>query len=229
MSTRRQRTAVERGDFEPAGRLSLMPPLIAIGLAIALRRPVLALLAGIASAAFLLRWHSGSGVASAVAWSLPDVATRMLWPQIIDGTNAQIIGFTLAMFATVGVITRSGGMRGIVDAVARCATGARSAQLATWCVGVLVFFDDYASCILTGSTLRRVTDGYRVSREKLAYLVDSTAAPIASIAVFTSWIAYQVSTYAPQLPAAKSSASQGYAVFVETLPYRFYCVHRLLA
>lgn len=219
---------VEREDFTPASRASIVPPLLAIVLAILWRRPLAALFAGICCASWLLLSHAGAGWLSALFKVPWHVASELLWPQVADPTNLQIVGFTLAMIAMIGVMSRSGGMQGIADAIAARARGPRSAQTATWLVGVLVFFDDYASCILTGSTMRRVTDAYRVSREKLAYLVDSTAAPIASIAVFSSWIAFQVSTYAPQLPGAHMSVASGFAVFVETLPYRFYCVFTVL-
>jgi Na+/H+ antiporter NhaC len=221
------REAVERGDFAPARANSLLPPLVAIGLAVLLRRPVLALFAGIVTAAFLLRARAGAGALEAALGSVPELAGRMLWPVIADATNLQIVGFTVAMLGMVGVMSKSGGIRGTVDLVLKLASGAKSAAIATYLVGWLVYFDDYASCILTGSTLRPATDRFRISREKLAYLVDSTAAPIASVAVFTSWIAFQVSTYAPQLPAARMSAAEGFAVFVETLPFRFYCAFTL--
>lgn len=219
---------VEREDYSPPSRTSVVPPLLAIVLAILWRRPLAALFAGICCASWLLLSHAGASWWSALARTPWHVASELLWPQVADPTYLQIVGFTLAMIATIGVMSRSGGMQGIADAIAARARGPRSAQTATWLVGVIVFFDDYASCILTGSTMRRVTDAYRVSREKLAYLVDSTAAPIASIAVFSSWIAFQVSTYAPQLPGARMGVEQGFAVFVETLPYRFYCVFTLL-
>ena len=91
-------------------------------------------------------------------------------------------------------------------------------------MGLAVFFDDYANTILVGSTMRPLTDRFRIAREKLAYIVDSTAAPVAGLSIFSTWIAFEVSTFSAQLPAAGMSPDDGYSVFISTLPYRFYCI-----
>ncbi|NUP95985.1 MAG: Na+/H+ antiporter NhaC family protein [Planctomycetaceae bacterium] len=213
--------------WQSPARSSLFPPLVAILLAILFRKPIVALFSGVAVAMVLLRLRQGSGIGGALALSLPDVATRSFWPQLADTDKLLIIGFVVAMLSMVGVMTRSGGIRGLVDLVARLAKSARSTQIATWLMGLAVFFDDYANCILVGTTMRPLADRYRISREKLSYLVDSTAAPIAGISLFSTWIAYEVSTFAPQLPSAGLDANAGYAVFLETLPYRFYCIFTL--
>lgn len=215
---------VHREGWSAPQRWSVLPPLLAILLAIALRRPIIALFAGVWCAAALLRMEAGASLLSGVAAGLPDVATKMFWPELRDPSKQMIMGFVIAMLAMVGVMTVSGGIRGMVDAVSRLARGVKSTQVATWLMGMAVFFDDYANCILVGTTMRPLADRFRISREKLSYLVDSTAAPIAGISIFSTWIAYEVSTFAPQLPAAGLSVADGYAVFVETIPYRFYCL-----
>ncbi len=222
------RQRAELVGWTPPERSSLYPPLVAILLAVVFRRPVLALFSGVWVAMVLERLQSGSGIGRALAASLPDFATRSLWPQLADPDKLLIIGFVIAMLSMVGVMTRSGGIRGLVDSVARFARGARSTQVATWIMGLVVFFDDYANCILVGTTMRPLSDRFRISREKLSYLVDSTAAPVAGISIFSTWIAYEVSTFAPQLPAAGLSSDQGYAVFIESLPFRFYCIFTLV-
>ncbi len=221
------RETVTKGDFAPPRRTSLLPPMLAIALAIALRKPVLALFAGVWCAAALIRLGEGATLPMAIAGGLPDVVTRMWWPQLASPDKQLIIGFVVAMLAMVGVMTISGGIRGMVDSVSKLARGVRSTQIATWLMGIAVFFDDYANCILVGTTMRPLADRFRISREKLSYIVDSTAAPIAGISIFSTWIAYEVSTFAPQLPAAGLSIDDGYKVFVETLPYRFYCLFTL--
>ena len=209
-------------------RSSLYPPLVAILLAVVFRRPVLALFSGVWVAMVLARLKAGASVGGALAGSLPDFATRSLWPQLADHDKLLIIGFVIAMLSMVGVMTRSGGIRGLVDSVAKFARGTRSTQVATWIMGLVVFFDDYANCILVGTTMRPLSDRFRISREKLSYLVDSTAAPVAGISIFSTWIAYEVSTFAPQLPAAGLASDQGYAVFIASLPFRFYCIFTLV-
>jgi len=170
---------------------------------------------------------TGASVIGGIASGLPDVVTQMWWPQFVDPGRQLIIGFVIAMLAMVGVMTISGGIRGMVDSVAKLARGVRSTQIATWLMGIAVFFDDYANCFLVGTTMRPLSDRFRISREKLSYLVDSTAAPIAGVSIFSTWIAYEVSTFSPQLPSAGLTASDGYAVFLETIPFRFYCLFTL--
>lgn len=159
---------------------------------------------------------------------LPDWITRYLWPQVAREDRTFTILFVVFMLAMVGIVTRAGGVRGMMDAVARVARTVRSTQLAAWLMGLVVFFDDYANTILVGSTMRPLTDRFRVSREKLAYIVDSTAAPVAGLSIFSTWIAFEVSTFSAQLPAAGLTPSDGYAVFIETLPFRFYSILTLV-
>jgi len=223
-----ERVRAELAGWTPPERSSLYPPLVAILLAVVFRRPVLALFSGVWVAMLLARLKSGASIGGALAGSLSDFAVKSLWPQLASHDKLLIIGFVIAMLSMVGVMTKSGGIRGLVDSVAKFARGTRSTQVATWLMGLVVFFDDYANCILVGTTMRPLSDRFRISREKLSYLVDSTAAPVAGISIFSTWIAYEVSTFAPQLPAAGLTSDQGYAVFIASLPFRFYCIFTLV-
>ena len=214
------------GDFSPPGPTSLLPPLVAIALALLFRKPILALLAGVLAAGVLSRSDAGVLASLNPIAAVGDVGVAF-WGQFTDSDKAQVVGFVIAMLAMVGVITYNGGLRGVMDLVATRAKDARRTQIATWVMGLVIFFDDYANTILCGATMRPLTDRFRVCREKLAYIVDSTAAPVAGISIFSTWVAFEVSQYAPQLPAAGMSASDGYAVFVQTIPYRFYCLFAL--
>lgn len=209
-------------------RSSLLPPLVAIILALLLRRPVPALLVGVLCGAFLLQRSSGAGVLASTWNGGLDIVRKFLWSQMGDSTRLMIIAFVVAMLAMVGILTRNGGIRGIMNAVARLASTVRSTQFATYLMGLAVFFDDYANTILVGGTMRPLTDRLRIAREKLAYIVDSTAAPVAGISIFSTWIAFEVSTFSAQLPMAGLSPSDGYSVFLQTLPYRFYCIFSLV-
>ncbi len=216
--------SMARPDYSQPDRTALLPPLLAILMAVLFRRPVIALFAGVWSAAFLLRRAGGEDGVGALVTALPDVVTEFFVPQLTDNYRLQIVGFVFAMLAMVGIMTKSGGVRGMMNLVARLAHDARSTQLATWLMGLVVFFDDYANCILVGSTMRPLSDRFKIAREKLAYLVDSTAAPVAGISIFSTWIAFEVSTFSAQLPAANLPTTAGYQVFIETLPFRFYCI-----
>ena len=201
-------------------RASLLPPLLAIGAALVWRRTLPALFLGILAGSIAMAARNGAG-----GWAplrgLADVFGVYLWHELTDTFRFEIIGFIVALLAMVGVMSRAGGMAGLVERSRRFARSARSAQAMTWLSGLIVFFDDYANCMLVGSTLRPVTDRLRVSREKLAFLVDSTAAPVAGLSLLSTWIAYQVSLFAPQLSAAGID-QPAYAVFVASLPYRAY-------
>jgi len=214
--------------FHPPDKRALLPPLIAILLAVLIRRPVPSLLLGIVAGTYLLRRQLGASVAASLGNGTLDVGRTYFWSELVDPERYWIIAFVVFMLAMVGMITKNGGIRGLMDQVAGIAGSVRSTQVATYLMGLGVFFDDYANTILVGSTMRPLSDRFRIAREKLAYIVDSTAAPVAGISIFSTWIAYEVSTFSAQLPAAGLLATDGYAVFIETLPYRFYCIFTLV-
>jgi hypothetical protein len=208
------------------GRGALVPPLLAICVALALGRVLLALFAGIYAGAALLAASSGSALVAPLR-GLWDVFAVYFLRELTDTFRIEIIGFIVALIAMVGVASRAGGVRGLLERMLALARSVRSALLATWGMGLLIFFDDYANCMLVGSTMRPLTDRLRISREKLAYIVDSTAAPVAGISLLSTWTAFLVSVYSPQLPEV-GIGDAGYAIFLETLPYRFYCLLTLL-
>lgn len=216
-----------RTPWRPAGRRSLAPPFLAILVAILFRRPVLALASGVLAGTFLLRQGGSAEVFEALGLGFVDAFAVYLKSELVDRDRQYIIAFVMFMLAMVGVMTRAGGIRGLMDKISAFAYDVRRTQLATWLMGLVVFFDDYANTILVGSTMRPLTDRFKIAREKLAYIVDSTAAPVAGLSIFSTWIAFEVSTFSAQLPDVGLAASDGYGVFLRTLPYRFYCVFTL--
>ncbi|MBC8404775.1 MAG: Na+/H+ antiporter NhaC family protein [Planctomycetes bacterium] len=201
-------------------RWALIPPLLAILLAFLLRGTLLALSAGVLVGAAMLAWAEGS-----LIYTLRIAFGDILIGEILtDPFHLYILGFVLLLSATVAVITRMGGIDGMVKALLRYAKNSRSVQAIAYALGLGIFFDDYANTIIVGNSCGPLFDRMKVSRAKLAYIVDSTAAPVAGIAILSTWVAYQISTYAPQLPTVGIPASQGYALFLETVPYRFYCL-----
>ena len=209
--------------FAPPSKAALLPPLVAIALAVLFRRTVPALFLGVWVGATLLVLRGGGGLLAPVA-GLGDVVAVFLYGRLASWDNTRTILFVVAMLSMVGLLVRCGGLAGVMDAIARRARSARGSQLATWLLGLFVFFDDYSNTVLVGSTMRPLTDRFRVAREKLAYLVDSTAAPVAGLSLLSTWIAFEVSTFSPQLPSAGLSPGAGYGVFLETLPFRFYSI-----
>lgn len=191
--------------------LSLLPAVLAIALALVTRQVLISLLGGILAGAMLL---SGAALG-------PAATLDLLVGVIADADHVKIIVFTLGMGGMVGVAAQAGGTRGIVERVAGVARSARSASLATWAMGICIFFDDYASTLLVGNTMRPITDRVRISREKLSYIVDSTAAPIASIAIVSTWIGFEVSQLGDAMKASGIEGS-AYEIFLAGIPGRFY-------
>jgi Na+/H+ antiporter NhaC len=195
------------------GWVSLLPPLLAILLALLFRQVIPALLCGV--------W-----VGSWIAYGNPLVgALRTVDHYVVgalaDTDHVSIIVFSLLLGGMVGLISRSGGTVGLVDKLSPYATSSRRGQLVTWLMGIVIFFDDYANTLLVGNTMRPVTDRLRISREKLAYIVDSTAAPVASVALISTWIGYEVSLIDDSLRQIGSDLD-AYSVFLRSLPYNFY-------
>lgn len=195
------------------GWLSLLPPLISILLALVFRQIVPALLAGVWAGAWIL--HGGPLI------GMLRTMDRYIVGAASDADHVAIIIFSLLLGGMVGLISRSGGTIGMVEALTPFATSSRRGQLVTWFLGLLVFFDDYANTLLVGNTMRPVTDRLNISREKLAFMVDSTAAPVASVALISTWIGYEVSLIGDALREVGSSLD-AYAVFLQSLLYRFY-------
>jgi Na+/H+ antiporter NhaC len=207
----------------PYGPLSLLPPLAAIVLAIVTRRVVFSLCSGVFLGALIL---SGGNPWRAVAAMLED----HLWTSLTDPAHLRVFAFTALMGAMVGVVHRSGGMLGVVQLLAPWARGRRSGQIVTWLLGLAVFFDDYANTLLLGTTLRPLADRLGISREKLAYLADSTAAPVAGLALVSTWVAGEIGFIQAGFAGLDTGAGEvdAFRIFVATIPYRFYVLWALM-
>ena len=154
---------------------SILPPLIAIGLALWLRAVIPAIFLGIWVGMAL---ESGDGVGGVFTALLETFQVR-IFGVMLDPDHVSVLLFTGMIGGMVGIISRNGGMQGIVNLIVTWADNARRACLATATMGLAVFFDDYANTLVVGNTMRPVTDSMTVSRAKLAYIADSTAAPVA--------------------------------------------------
>ena len=206
----------------PYDWLSLAPPVVAIVLAIATRRAVLSLLAGIFCGALIT-----SGWQPLVA--LLDTCEVHLWPTFINPGKLRVFSFTLLMGAMIGVICRSGGMQGLIGLISPFAKTRRGGQIVTWLLGLVIFFDDYANTLLLGNTLRPLFDRLKISREKLAYLVDSTAAPVAGLALVSTWVAVEIEYVRDGLEMLDTDTPlQAIDLFIASIPYRFYVLAALL-
>ena len=211
------------------GWFSIVPPLVAILMALVFKEVITSLVVGV--------WIGALAVAGfdplAATWRLVDT---FVVPALgdVDGGHTQIVVFSLVLGGMVGIVSRNGGTMGIVEAVTPFARSARRGKLAAWIAGLAVFFDDYANTLIVGTSMRPITDRLRVSREKLAYIVDSTAAPVAALVPLSTWVGYEISLIADGLriaseqpgldPALAQSLAEAspFVIFVQSIPYRFY-------
>ncbi len=201
-------------EITALGWLSIVPPILAILLALTTRDVVISLFTAVFAGALF-----GNGWNPFVAFAR--TIDSYIVPAIVDQDHASILVFSALLGAMVGLISKSGGAIGIVERLKPYATSRRRGQLATWTMGLLVFFDDYANTLLVGPTMRPITDRLKISREKLAYIVDSTAAPVASLIPISTWIGFEIGLVGDAFSAIGSSRD-AFTTIVASIPYRFY-------
>ena len=206
-------------NAEKFGVLTLLPPLVAIILAFATKNVILSLVLGVMSGGFLLNLN-GINIFSALFNSFLDLVNRAV-SSLADPWNAGIILQVLAIGGVINLVAKMGGAKAIAEALAKKAKNARSAQLITWASGLLVFFDDYANALIIGPMMRPVTDKMKISRERLAFVIDATAAPVAGLAIISTWIGLEVGLIGDGFNAIGIETS-AFGVFLNTIPYRFY-------
>ena len=205
---------------------SLFPPVAAILIAVLSNRLILGLSTAVLAGGVL-------SVLDAVPLhqvplaGLHRAAIGYVWAPLESAFQLYILAFTASLIGMVRVTSLAGGNQGIASLLASRAGGARSTRVAAFLMGLAIFFDDYANTIVVGSTLRPIADRFRVSREKLAYLVDSTAAPIAGVALISTWIGYEVSLIEDLMRELRTGVS-GYQLFFSALPVRFYCLFTIV-
>ncbi len=196
------------------GLLSIIPPLLAILFALIFRQVILSLMLGIyVGAVFIYDYNPLTGLLRLV--------DKYIINSISDVSHIQIIVFTLFFGGVIGLISKSGGTRGIANVITKIAKNRKSTMLSAWLSGLVIFFDDYANTLIVGNLMRPVTDKMKISREKLAFIVDATAAPVASIFIISSWIGFEVGLIHDGLSMIGSDAN-AYTTFLATIPFRFY-------
>ena len=202
------------------GILSLLPPLFAITLAFLARQVLLSLFCGVWLGAVFIHGYNP------ILGFMKTIDTYLV-NSLADADHAAILIFSLTLGGMVGVISKSGGTQGIVQKLSKYANSPRGGQLATWTMGILIFFDDYANSLIVGNTMRPFTDKLKISREKLSYIVDSTAAPVASIALVSTWIGFQVGLIGDAFTGLNLSLNS-YTSFVESIPFASYSILSLI-
>ena len=202
------------------GILSIIPPLLAIALALIFRQVVISLILGIFSGALFI--YSFDPLTAFLR-----LIDKYIIAAVSDVSHTQIIVFTLLFGGVIGLISRSGGTTGIANSLSKLARTRKSGMIATWLSGLIIFFDDYANALVVGNLMRPITDNLKISREKLSFIVDATSAPVASIFIVSSWIGYEVGLIQDGLTAIGSPLN-AYSIFLDSIIFRFYPIAMLV-
>jgi len=211
------------------GWYKVIPPLVAIATALITGKLYLSLISGVISGGLLSGAGSyeeffswlGSGFVRSGEFVTHTVYTGQGdgWERFETG-NLKVMLFIALLMAIINIMIVSGGLQGIAGRLLKRAKSARSTRMAAMISGLVIFIDDYANALIVGPTMRPLTDRRKISREKLAFLVDATAAPIAGIALVSTWVGFEVS----QLDnPALGIGLDGFAVLLNSLGFRFYC------
>lgn len=194
---------------------SLFPPVIAIGLALITKEVYSSLFVGILSGGIIYAAASGTGFEG----TFKAVVQDGLITNLSNAYNVGILVFLVVLGIIVVLMNKAGGSRAYGEWAAAHIKGRRGAVLSTFFLGVLIFVDDYFNCLTVGSVMRPITDKHNISRSKLAYLIDSTAAPICIIAPISSWAAAVSGTV---------EGVNGISLFINTIPYNLYAFLTIL-
>ena len=235
------------GGEVPGTSWSLLPPALAICVAFMTGSLVISLGAAVVMGAFLIARGLGhsfmAGLFLAFKKSFFYFSSALVGSESLEKIsggygfgdffasiswgNLQILGFVFCIMSMVHVMTAAGALHSLVRSLQKYIVGPRSAQFVTVVLGCLIFIDDYANTMIVGSTMRKLTDRYKVSREKLAFLVDATSAPIAGVALVSTWIGYEVGLFS-EMSKKYNWEMDGYGVFLDAVPFRFYCFLMLI-
>lgn len=195
--------------------LSLLPPIIAIVLALITKEVYSSLVLGIIAGGII---YAGANFEGTVTHVIQDGFIA----NVADSYNIGILIFLVLLGSLVAMMNKAGGSAAFGRWATKHIKTRTGAQLATIALGILIFIDDYFNCLTVGSVMRPVTDGHKVSRAKLAYLIDATAAPVCIIAPISSWAA-AVAGF-----ARSAGAENGISLFIRAIPYNFYALFTII-
>eukprot|EP00494_Astrolonche_serrata_P006599 UN06623 len=201
------------------GWVTLLPAIVTLGVSLLTKQVLLALPSGIWFGCWLIDTHLNPVSAFWATWDV------YLVNALGDVDHAYVLIMTFFLSAMVSVASRSGGIKGLALIFTEYIKTSTSAMWICYIEGIAIFFDDYADTLICGNTVRPYMDYCYISREKFAFLVDATAAPIASIAPISSWIGFElglIDDNYTQIYGEETGDTDSYTTFLETLPYRFY-------
>lgn len=211
---------IAQANSHKFGIITIIPPLLAIVLAFITKNVVISLFLGVMSGCYILQIGAGEHFAMAIVLAFLDFITRAL-KSLADQWNAGIILQVLCIGGVINLVGKMGGAKAIAESLAKRSKSAKGAQIVSWFLGILVFFDDYANALIVGPIMRPVFDKMNLSREKLAFVIDATAAPIAGLAIISTWIGLEVGLIHDAYKSIGINVD-AFGVFLSTIPYRFY-------
>ena len=201
------------------GIFTIIPPLVAIVLAFITKNVVISLFIGALAGCFMLQLNDYN-VFGTIIHSFLDFSQRAL-DSLADPWNAGIVLQVLIIGGIINLVSKMGGAKAVAEALAKKAKTPRSTQIVTWLLGLIVFFDDYANSLIVGPIMKPVADKMKVSRERLAFIIDATTAPIAGLAIVSTWLGLEVGLINDAFTGVGVDAD-AFGVFCQTIPYRFY-------
>lgn len=198
--------------------LSILPPIVAIALALLTRRVIPSLFAGL----WVGAWFAWDVSITGIWHGLLSALDTWIIDALTDPYNMAIIVFTMLIAGMVGIISHNGGIKAIVDHIIGWAHTRRRGNVASGAVGTAIFFDDYSSMLVHGNAVRPMTDRLKISRAKLAYVVDTCAAPLATLMLVSTWVGFQVGLIGDATGQLEGYEIAAYGAFINALPYMFY-------
>lgn len=204
------------------GPITLLPPLVTVFVAAYTKNVLLSLFSGIYFAALII-WNYNP------FYAFINLFSNLIISSFSDTDHIFIIVFTWILSGMITCVLKAGGGEGLVKEMTKYAKTPRGGMVVAYILGLLIFFDDYANTLIVGQTIRPITDSLGVSRERLAFLVDATAAPVASVSPISSWIGFELSLIQSVLDDLEEAGedltcyeSSAFLIFLQTIPSRFY-------
>lgn len=201
------------------GILTLLPPLVAIILCFLTKRVLVSLFLGILTGGIIL---SGGNPFAGIEYSLDTIVGS-----ITDDWNARLLLFNLLMGAGVAFIWKMGGSKALTQWARQRIKSRKSAGVGAWLLGIIVFFNDYVNAAIVGNVFRDISEEQKVSSERLSYILDSTAAPVATFFI-SDWIAFQISMIKSGMDVAQITSISAFEIYVKSIPFNLYCIFAVL-
>jgi len=201
------------------GWLAILPPLVAIALAFTTKRVLISLFVGVFTGGIII---SGGNPFGGVVYSLDTIIAS-----ITDEWNASLLLFNLFMGAGVAFIWRLGGSEALTVWARKKIKTRRSAGVGAWLLGILIFFNDYVNAAIVGNVFRDISEEHKISSERLSYVLDSTAAPVATFFI-SDWIAFQIGMVNTGMETAGITELSAFEGYLHSIPLNLYCIFTVI-